>query len=150
MRVAEVMTRDVRTVRPTMRAADARELMRRERIHHLVVTAGAEVVGVVSDRDGTGPGGALMAGDSSVRDLMTPRVVTIDPAAPVRKAANLMRGRTIGCLPVLKGKRLVGIVTVSDLLELVGGGVDRPAQSVRHALHHRVAHRKLARASGVW
>jgi CBS domain-containing protein len=79
-----------------------------------------------------------------------PPLVTVDPLATVRKTANLMRGRTIRCVPVVEGKRLVGIVTVSDLLELLRRGVARPARPPRHGLHHRVAHRKRKGAFGVW
>jgi acetoin utilization protein AcuB len=139
MRVAEVMTQGVQTVRPTMPAVAAWDLMRRKGIHHLVVTAGSDVVGVLSDRDAGGRNGASIRARSSVADLMTTDVVTIEPTAPVRKVANLMRGRTIGCIPVNDGKRLVGIVTVSDLLELLGRGVDRPVKVGRRTTHHRVA-----------
>jgi acetoin utilization protein AcuB len=149
MRVAEVMTEGVETVRPTMPVAEAWELMQRERIHHLVVTAGGAVVGVLSDRDIGGRRGASVRAHSRVADLMTSAVVTVQPTIPVRKVANLMRGRTIGCIPVTDGKRLVGIVTVSDLLDVIGRGVDRPAKAGRRAAHHRVPHRKSGRASGL-
>lgn len=139
MRVAEVMTQGVQTVRPTMPAVAAWDLMRRKGIHHLVVTAGSDVVGVLSDRDAGGRNGASIRARSNVADLMTTHVVTIEPTAPVRKVANLMRGRTIGCIPVNDGKRLVGIVTVSDLLELLGRGVERPVKVGRRTTHHRVA-----------
>ena len=132
MRVAEVMTEGVQTVPPTMPAVDAWELMRRKRIRHLVVTTGSSVVGVLSDRDAGGRSGGALRSLSTVADLMTSHVVTIEPTATIRKVANLMRGRTIGCIPVTQGKRLVGIVTVSDLLELLGRGIDRPA-----VLRHR-------------
>ena len=149
MRVVEVMTKGVQTVPPTMPATDAWELMRRNRIHHLVVTAGTDVIGVLSDRDAGGRSGASIRARSTVSDLMTSHVVTIAPTAPVRKAANLMRGRTIGCIPVSDGERLVGIVTVSDLLELIGRGVGRPAKVGHRTSHHRVPHRKMGRSSGV-
>ena len=139
MRVAEVMTHGVQTVPPTMPAVDAWELMRRKRIHHLVVTSGSDVVGILSDRDAGGRSGASIRARSNVADLMTTDVVTTEPTAPVRKVANLMRGRTIGCIPVNDGKRLVGIVTVSDLLELLGRGVERPVKVGRRTTHHRVA-----------
>ena len=124
--------------------------MRRSRIHHLVVMADSQVVGVLSDRDAGGRSGAVMRDRSRVSDLMSTSVVTVDSETTIRRMANLMRGRTIGCLPVVDGKRLVGIVTVTDLLELLGRGIDRPAQPSRHGLHHRVPHRKQKGAFGVW
>jgi CBS domain-containing protein len=68
----------------------------------------------------------------------------------VRKAANLMRGRPIGCLPVIERGRLVGVVTVTDLLALLGHGIERPDHQTRAALHHRVPHGRAATASGFW
>ena len=150
MRVADVMTKGVQTVAPSLPAIEAWELMRRKGIHHLVVAADSKVMGVLSDRDAGGRSGASVRARSSVADLMTASVVIVDPQATVRKIANLMRGRTIGCVPVVDGKGLVGIVTVSDLLELVGRGLGRPEKPPRHALHYRVPHRKRKGASGVW
>ena len=150
MRVAEIMTEGVQTVQATMAASEAWELMRRKRIRHLVVMDGAEVQGVLSDRDAGGRSGANVRVQHTVGDLMTTAAVTVPPDATVRRAANLMRGRTIGCLPVIDRKRLVGIVTVSDLLDLLGRGTDRPMQAQRRGLHHRVPHRKSHGGFGVW
>ena len=124
MTIAEVMTRDVQTVPATMRAPQAWELMRRRRIHHLVVTEGSRVTGVLSDDDGDGAGGAILRADSTVADLISSEVVTIEPTEPVRKAARLMRRRSLSCLPVTKGTKLVGVLTVSDLLDVLARGVD--------------------------
>ena len=150
MRVSEIMTEGVQTVPPTMPAADAWELMRRKRIHHLVVTRNSDVVGILSDRDtGSAVGGNVRA-LHTVGDLMTSQVVTVRSNDTIRSLANAMRGRTIGCAPVIEGKRLVGIVTVSDLLRLLGRGVDRPVKPSRRAATHRVPHRKRQRAGGSW
>ena len=137
MRVAEVMTPQVQTVCPGMRAPDAWELMRRRGIHHLVVTEGSRVLGVISDRDGDGPGGAVLRADSSAAEVMSEGVVSIESTESVRKAARLMRTKSIGCLPVIDGHRLVGIVTVSDVLDLVGRSVACGA-----AQNHRRARRR--------
>jgi acetoin utilization protein AcuB len=125
MTIAEVMTRNVQTVPATMRAPQAWELMRRRRIHHLVVTEGSRVTGVLSDDDGDGAGGAILRADSTVADLINSDVVTIEPTEPVRKAARMMRRRSLSCLPVTKGTRLVGVLTVSDLLDVLARGVER-------------------------
>ena len=61
-----------------------------------------------------------------------------------------MRGRTIGCLPVVERGRLMGIVTVTDLLDLLGRGLDRSTQPERASLHYRVPHRKQRRFSAAW
>ena len=58
---------------------------------------------------------------------MSRDVVTVEPTTTVRQAANLMRGRYLGCLPVVDGGKLVGMVTTSDLLELLGRGAIAPS-----------------------
>jgi CBS domain-containing protein len=151
MRVSDVMTKEVRTISALARADDAWELMRTQGIHHLVVTEGSRVVGVLSNRDAGGKRGAAVRAEARVADLMTGSVVTATPDTTIRRAALLMRGRTIGCLPIVKGTRLVGIVTVSDLLDVLGRGVERPVTPQRHGLRYRVPHRKqTGGAAGVW
>ena len=150
MRVQDIMTKSVRTVPQTMPAADAWELMKSRGIHHLVVTRGPDVVGVLSNRDAGGRQGAALRRGRTVGELMTPGAVTIEGKETVRKAANVMRGRTIGCLPVTRDHRLVGIVTTADLLGLLGVGVDRPSHQARRTLNYKVPHRKQHGAGGAW
>jgi acetoin utilization protein AcuB len=146
MKLAEVMTRGVHTVSAAMSATDAWELMKRRRIHHLVVAHDAEIVGVISDRDLGGSHGAMVRAGNAVSDLMTLSVVTLEPNAPVRKAASLMRGRSIGCLPVVQNAHLVGIVTVSDLLGLVDRCGDRRQKLAQRASRRRASHGKEGRS----
>lgn len=145
MRVQDVMTAGVKTIPPTTSAEDAWNVMRLSRIHHLVVTKG--VVGVLSDRDAGGRRGAAVRTNHAVADLMTAPAVTVEPTVTVRQAANLMRGRSLGCLAVVTSARVVGIVTVSDLLELVGRGHDRGVVTTkRWTLKHRAPRRKSYRS----
>ncbi len=51
-----------------------------------------------------------------VKEIMTYPVITIAPDTPVGEAADLMVHKGIGCLPVVEGTRLVGLVTKTDLL----------------------------------
>jgi len=61
----------------------------------------------------------------------------------LRQAANLLRGRTIGCLPVVEGGELVGILTTTDLLELIGRGAEKPvAKGKRWVLKGRGPRRR--------
>jgi acetoin utilization protein AcuB len=150
MRVAEVMSTDVQTVKPTASAADAWEVMRNKGIHHLVVMNDSKLVGVLSDRDAGGRNGAAVRAGARVNELMTTTVVSVRPDDTIRRVASLMRGRTIGCVPVLEGGRLKGIVTVSDLLGLVGYGIDQPVRSHRADLDDRVLRRKQRRAHSAW
>jgi CBS domain-containing protein len=151
MRVQDVMTEDVQTVAPTSAAEDAWELMRRGGFHHVVVARGSQVKGILSDRDGGGRLGALVRRGHTVEELMSTPVVTVGPTTTVRRAANLMRGRSIGCVVVTDRGKVVGIVTVADLLELLGRGADRSAATTkRWTLKHRTPHRPRRTAAGVW
>ena len=150
MRVFEVMTDHVDTVPATMSAGDAWALMRQRRIRHLVVTKGKDGLGILSDRDAGGRSGSAIRAQRIVADLMTAPAASVGPDDTVRTVAKLMRGRTIGCVPVVEHGRLVGIVTLSDLLDLLGRGIDRPARSERPMATHRVAHKKRTSAPFGW
>ena len=133
MRLMEIMTTDVQTAPMREDAEHAFQRMRTHRLHHLVVMDGKRVVGILSERDlGGARGGAVRRG-RTVGELMSPHVVTAASATTVRQAANLLRARTLGCLPVLDDGKLVGIVTLTDLLELLGrGGKISPSVSARY------------------
>ena len=120
MRVYEVMSRKVETVKPAVLASEAKTRMRQRGIHHLVVTKGAELQGVVSERDLGGSKLPKVLGKWTVGDLMTQPVMTVTTRTPIRRAASLMKGRSIGSLVVTSANgKVAGIVTVADLLELL-------------------------------
>lgn len=151
MRVQDVMSRAVQTVAAGAPAGDAWEQMTQRGIHHLVVVHDRKPVGVLSARDLGGAKGPALRRNRTVRELMTAPPVTVAPTATVRKAANLMRGRALGSLVVVDGGRVVGMVTVSDLLELLGRGIDKPTPTAaRAALRHRVPHRHRDASAGAW
>jgi acetoin utilization protein AcuB len=131
MRLVEIMTRDVKTAAPGESADEAYGRMRLHRIRHLVVMDGKRVVGIISERDLGGSRGAPLRTGRTVEELMLRDVVTATPQATTRQAANMLRGRTIGCLPVMEGSKLVGIVTVTDLLELVGAVARKASTDAR-------------------
>lgn len=123
MRVQDMMTRRVQTIGVTESVSAAVERMRRSRIRHLVVMHDGKPAGIVSSGDVR----ALdPVRDRRVDEIMTTPAVTATPDMTMRKAANLLRGRSIGCLPVVEDGTLVGIVTTSDLLERIGRGVEHP------------------------
>lgn len=126
MRLQELLSSPVIRVGPHETANIAWSKMQRRRIRHLAVTDGGRVLGVVSERDLGGKAGASVRRGREVQELMSPRVVTVTPKTTLRRAANLMRSREIGCLPVMEGKELVGIVTATDVLTELGRGATRP------------------------
>ncbi len=151
MRVQDVMTDQVYQVTPDTTAEDAWNLMRVRRIHHLVVTQAGRIVGLLSARDFGDIKGARERELHTVADLMTPHVVTITPKTPIRTAANVLRDHAIGCLVVVTGGRIVGIVTAADVLEQMGHNVERAFSTPhRRTIHHRVPHKKQHRAGGAW
>ena len=114
MRLRDVMSVEVVTVSPDDPASVARATMRRHRIRHLVVVEDGRLMGIVSERDLGGTRGAASGRRLPVRDLMAADPVSASPATTLRQAANLMRGRTVGCLLVVDDGRVVGIVTTTD------------------------------------
>ena len=137
MRVYEVMNKAVETVKPAVHASEAKTRMRHKKIHHLVVTEGSQLQGIVSDRDLGGPKLPKILGKWTVGDLMTSPVVTVTTRTPVRRAAALMKGRSIGSLVVTSANgKLAGIVTVSDLLEVIA---KRPERVSNRALRRALA-----------
>jgi len=151
MTIAEVMSAGVQTVRPGTPASNARERMKAKHLHHLLVKEGSELVGVLSARD---LGRGARRGDAVrrivVADFMTPRVVTVPPTTSVHRAANVMRGHSLGCLIVVDDGRAVGIVTVADLLDEIHGRRHRRDKQTPPDLHYRVPHKKQHRAGGSW
>ncbi len=120
MRMQDIMKTDVETIDHDAPASRAREVMKARRIRHLVVRRDGRFVGVVSERDVGGPRGAAPGG--TVGAVMSRGIVSVPSDATLRQAANLLRGHVIGCLPVIEDDRLVGIVTISDVLDALGRG----------------------------
>jgi len=131
LKVRDVMTREVRTVNRNDRLSVAEELMKLGGFRHVVVVddSGA-VVGVVSGRDifhgalAWSLGLGQTAHEKSlaaypVKQVMATDVVTVAPDADLREAATLMTQKKVGCVPVVDGKELVGILTEGDFLAIL-------------------------------
>jgi acetoin utilization protein AcuB len=139
MRLIDCMSRNVETVDETTPADEAFARMRLRGIRHLVVVAGKRVTGVLSERDLGGRRAATLSRRKSVGELMSRHAVTIDLDATVKEAARILAGKSIGCLPVTDGDRLVGIVTTADLLNLIGRGAEKAIAAT---------HRRMLRSRG--
>lgn len=151
MRVSDIMSAPVYTIDADESATTAWETMRFRRTRHLVVTSGeGRVVGVISASDLGGKHGDAVRVRRRVSDLMTEKLVVCTPETTVREAANLMRGHSLNCLPVFNGRdRLKGIVTVVDLLELIGRGSQRPMEAApRPVLKNRGVKPRQAASQG--
>lgn len=118
----DVMTTPVFTLTTAQPASDALAAMLDAGVRHAVVLFGADIVGVISDRDLGGTDGGLVRLHRTVGELMHGDTVVVKPETPLGDAVHLVRERRIGCLPVVDHHRLVGIVTRSDLLRVLDSG----------------------------
>ena len=128
--VADIMVSPVVTVKPQDSLHDVLTLCQRRQIRHLPVVENEKLMGIVTDRTlrqaSTHPAVYDLLLDllasldrGAVEQIMVREVVTVTPNTPVREAARLMRERNIGCLPVVNGGKVIGMVTTSDLLALL-------------------------------
>ena len=119
MLVKEIMTRNVATAQRDMPLREAAETMSDNHIGCLVVMSGRKVIGIITDRDML----VFIADERHrnldsyrVKDAMTDYVITIRPSNTVEKAVKLMTENRIKKIPVMDGERLVGIITMSDII----------------------------------
>lgn len=127
--VAEIMTTEPYTLGPDDSLAQARELMSQHHIRHIPIVTGDNcLVGIVSQRD------VLAAADSSVlpdkaaheaeehyvalSSIMSSPVQTVDEQAGLRGTAMHLHKSRLGCMPVTRDGRLVGIITDSDFVSI--------------------------------
>ena len=129
----------------------AMDIMKEREIRHLpVLKGGDKLVGILTERDikQASPSSATaleireifyLLDKVKVKQIMTRRVFTISSDAPIEEAALIMREKKIGCLPVVAGGKLVGILTETDILDafLDAMGVNGPGYRVELALPNR-------------
>jgi acetoin utilization protein AcuB len=120
MKLREIMNADVPTASPDESATTAWDRMRALDAAYLVVTKDGEVLGIVSWHDLSGPsGGAHRRMGRRVGELMRRDVTFATPQTSVDRAAATMRRHRLDCLPIMARGRLVGIVTTSDMLQIL-------------------------------
>jgi CBS domain-containing protein len=129
--VREIMTAEVTALKRNDSLLIARDIMTLGRVRHFpVIDEENKLVGVVSQRDlyRASLGSVMKYGEKAqraflegiaVKEVMTAPVITIAPHATVQEAARVMMEKKIGCLPVLEGPKLAGIVTETDMLKLI-------------------------------
>lgn len=137
MRLNELMNKNVEVISPEATVEEAWNRMEQKAIRHLVVMSDGTVEGILSQRDIGGKRGLRQWANDPVSDLMSPHTVTGKPDMSVSQAANLMRGHVIGCLPIVENGKLKGIITVSDLLEVIGRGQQKPVVRTERAMLSR-------------
>ena len=130
MQVKDVMSTAVTVVERNDDLSQVEDLMVAKKLRHVPVLENGEVVAIVSQRDlfKAMMSSTMGYGEKAhkaylhsvrVKEMMTYPVVTVAPDTAIGEAAALMLDKGIGCLPVLDGTHLVGIVTKTDLLRYV-------------------------------
>lgn len=133
--------------------AEAYRTMQHHDVRHLPIVQGDVLVGIVTDRDLRFATSRLhpapFSEEADVSHVMARNIITATPLDPVEEAARLMRRNKIGCLPVLDGPKLVGIITATDLLDAIIRltGLQRPTGRVAVQLPDSPG--QLARVAGL-
>ena len=130
MRISDVMTREVATVRPDQTAREAATFMLNADAGSIPVTEGDRLIGMITDRDIAVRGIAKGHGpDTPVRDIMTSGIVCARTSDSVEDVASKMSEAQVRRLPVIDdSEKLVGIVSLGDLSRETDG------ETAHHAL----------------
>jgi acetoin utilization protein AcuB len=136
MLVKERMSRQPILAAPDLPVGEALNQMKREHIRRMpVVDQHGKLIGIVSDKDllqaSPSPATSLsvweityLLSKLTVSEVMTKQVITVTEDTPLEDAARIMVDNKIGGLPVMRGDKIVGIITETDLfkifLELLG------------------------------
>jgi acetoin utilization protein AcuB len=113
MVVRDYMSSQVITIDPQGTIADARRLLRKHRIRQLPVVHKDRLVGIITDRDLR----STPAATKTVGKVMTAKPTVIRPMVPIDEAARVLRELKVGALPVVDDHKLVGIITIADMLD---------------------------------
>jgi CBS domain-containing protein len=107
------------TIAPDASVLDAVRMLAQHDIGALVVVEGDRVVGVVSERDCARKVilGTRAAADMPVRDIMSAEVMVIQPSQTSAECMALMTDSRLRHLPVMEGSRLLGLVSIGDLVK---------------------------------
>ncbi|HZU42274.1 MAG TPA: CBS domain-containing protein [Terriglobales bacterium] len=117
MRVREIMTKDVGTATLDSTVEDVTTMMKDDDVGAIPVLDDGELAGIVTDRDivvrciaeGKDPA------ETTVEDILTEELHTIEPDADVDEAARIMADRQIRRLPVVEEGELIGVVSLGDI-----------------------------------
>jgi acetoin utilization protein AcuB len=152
------MTETVLAVETFDSISVARQIMAKHRINQLPVLDNEALVGIVTDRDlrdayptsmmiDRGEEIDRFADSVTVEEVMTHNIFTVGPETPLQQAVSLLRRHRIGSLPVVQNKKLVGIITRSDILDFVlsGTGLGRPVQAAPRARKNNSAQKRKGR-----
>lgn len=131
--VRTIMQEKIVTISASESLSTVEDIMRLGRVRHMPVVSSGRLVGVVSERDLLRTSLSSLSSHRSaerkaflyaveIGRVMSQPPIVIDPEASIRQAARVMAENKIGCLPVVSGDDLIGIVTETDVLRWVADG----------------------------
>jgi CBS domain-containing protein len=107
------------SISPDATVFEAIQLMADKNVGALPVIDNSRLVGIISERDYARK--VILKGrfskDTSVRDIMTPEVLTATPSDTIAKCIRVMSEKRVRHLPVLEGPKMIGIVSIGDVLK---------------------------------
>ena len=110
---------EVWSISPEATVLDALKLMSEKEVGALPVLENGKLAGIISERDYARK--VILRGKSSlstpVSEIMTPRVIFVQPEQSMRECMDLMTDHRVRHLPVLEGERLTGIISIGDVLK---------------------------------
>ena len=113
--------KDIWAIAPDASVFDAIDLMAQKEVGALLVLEGEKLIGIISERDYTRK--VILKGKSSketkIRDIMTSPVICAHADQDVKKCMALMTAKNIRHLPMLENNRLVGVVSLGDLVKTI-------------------------------
>ncbi len=117
MLAKDIMTKKVITVSPTTSVKDLAKELTENKISGMPVTdKNGKILGIVSRTDVVAKRG------EQVKAIMTKNVISVDEETPVEEIANLFTTHKINRVPVMKGKKLTGIVSRADIVKAIAMG----------------------------
>ncbi|MDR0600302.1 MAG: CBS and ACT domain-containing protein [Treponema sp.] len=146
MIISRVMTKNPVYVHPDVSLTEARSLMDKEKVDHLpVLDKNNVLVGIITKEDliKAGPSEATtldmyeisyLLTKMKVSEIMVKKVITVDENEVVEEAARIMADKDIGCLPVMRGSLLSGIITDTDLFGVFVNAFGARHMGVRFAV----------------
>jgi CBS domain-containing protein len=116
--VRDIMSKNIKTVRPDDTALDAVRKMNKFRIGSVIVVNSGRPIGIITERNILQEIVEPRHDPATVKakDIMTRPLITVDPHAAVDEAAKIMARKTIKTLPVVDRDKILGIVTSSDIV----------------------------------
>jgi len=115
MLVCEIMNKEIITINSNQTILEAFKIYRDAKVGCLVVIENNQIVGIVTERDLIEKTIDKDLKSTSIKEIMTPNVVTISPLDKLETALKIMKKNRIKKLPVISCDKLKGIVTITDI-----------------------------------